>query len=74
MKKRYSILVNSCDAYKDVWPMFFYILNKTWCGDLPDVYLNTESEFYQDDYIDVKILNTDSFYWGALEAGSQENR
>lgn len=39
----YSILINSCDAYRDVWPMFFHILNETWKTERPEIYLNTES-------------------------------
>lgn len=60
----YSILVNSCDEYKDAWPMFFYILKKTWNGKLPEVYLNTESENYADNSIDVHVLNSKSIHWG----------
>lgn len=62
--KKYSILVNSCDEYKDAWPMFFYILRETWDDELPAVFLNTESENYVDGNIDVHVLNSKSIHWG----------
>lgn len=72
-RKKYSILVNSCDSYKDAWPMFFYILKETWNGELPDIYLNTESEKYVDNSIKVNVLNSKSKHWGErlIEAVNQ---
>ena len=56
----YAILINTCDAYKDAWGMFFYILKRTWTGKLPAIYVNTESEecFIPD--INVITLNSNS--------------
>lgn len=53
----YSILINSCDTYKDAWPMFFYILKKTWKTQLPDIYLNTETEYYYNENLNINVLN-----------------
>ena len=44
MNSGYSILINSCDAYSDVWESFFFILNRTWKDSLPKIYLNTEKK------------------------------
>ena len=52
-----SILVNTCDAYADAWPMFFYLLKENWPGHLPKVYLNTESLSYVTDDLEVNVLN-----------------
>ncbi|HEM3582544.1 TPA: hypothetical protein U1B90_002248, partial [Streptococcus suis] len=64
------ILINSCDAYSDVWEPFFKILEKTW----PEIsnyriILNTETKQYQNQYFDVKVMNvlpgkTPSIPWG----------
>ena len=62
----YCILVNSCDAYRDVWPFFFYLLKKNWKADeIPEIYLNTESQSYYEDGLDVVTLNhVDKCAWG----------
>lgn len=41
--KDYALLVNTCDKYRDAWPMFFYLLKKNWKDEWPDIYVNTES-------------------------------
>ncbi len=52
---KYSVLVSSCDAYKDLWDPFFYFLNNNW-PELKDkeIVLNTEKEKYT--YKNLKIL------------------
>lgn len=40
---RVVMLVNSCDAYSDVWPLFFGALEEHWPDRNVDVVLNTES-------------------------------
>ncbi|MBR2208358.1 MAG: hypothetical protein IJ859_06060 [Synergistaceae bacterium] len=66
--KNYSILVNSCDAYSDAWPMFFFLLKKHWQnvgGGMPRVYLNCETLQYHDDDIEIINLNhADTRAWG----------
>lgn len=57
MIQNYSILINSCDAYSDVWPMFFHIFCETWKGQIPRVYLNTESKSFQWEGISLTCLN-----------------
>ena len=57
MKKKYSILINTCDSYADIWPMFFHILKKTWGDEYPNIYLNTETLKYVDPDIEIVSLN-----------------
>ena len=47
MEKRmanYTILVNSCDSYSDLWEPFFLLLKKYWAGEIPEIVLNTETK------------------------------
>ena len=67
MKKKYSILVNTCDSYSDAWPMFFHLLMENWVGDFPKIYINTESNEYISEVtgIDIVTLNhKDTESWG----------
>ena len=62
---RYSILINSCDAYSDAWPMFFFLLKKMWVGHFPKIYLNTELKSYNDSSISINIINSPTdIMWG----------
>lgn len=58
--KNYAILVNSCDAYSDLWPSFFYLLRENWNGvEKHNIYINTESRESFDCDVKVKLLNTE---------------
>lgn len=58
MDKKYSILINTCDAYCDAWGPFFRILEKTWpSAKNYNIYLNTESKQYNDSFFNVTVLN-----------------
>lgn len=54
-----AILVNSCDAYSDLWPHFFYLLKTNW-ENIEDynIYLNTESKNEYTDDLKIRIINT----------------
>lgn len=54
----FSILINSCDKYSDVWEPFFRILEKSWpeAKNYP-IYLNTETKVYTDSFYNVVTLN-----------------
>lgn len=56
MSKRCSILVNSCDAFNDVWDLFFKALDIQWPDCSYDIYLSTETKKY-DNNMGVKVLN-----------------
>jgi hypothetical protein len=44
LKKKLTILINTCDAYSDVWPFFFSALNEYWPHRKLKVVLNTEQK------------------------------
>ncbi len=74
MKKEYSILVNSCDAYADVWPLFFQALNFYWLNSKEfKIYLNCES-VKEEKYSDVIFLNSEKLnrkdQWGRRFIGA----
>jgi len=67
-KNKFTILVNSCDAYKDVWPLFFAALDDYWPGRNVDIVLNTESSQKDlSNMVRVSSCNDDICrkYWGA---------
>ncbi|MFI3168656.1 MAG: hypothetical protein R3Y06_01755 [Faecalibacterium sp.] len=57
MKSDYTILVSSCDAYRDLWDPFFTILKANW-PELAqqEIILNTEEETYAFEGLQVRTL------------------
>ena len=55
----YSILINTCDNYSDIWPVFFEIFKRTWTAEVPAIFLNTEKKHYQDNDLQITCLNLD---------------
>ena len=47
LKKKVTILVNSCDKYSDLWTPFFTLLYKYWPGCDLEILLNTETKNYR---------------------------
>ncbi len=43
-KQNVTMLVNSCDLYQDIWPMFFCALKEYWPDRDMNIILNTESK------------------------------
>lgn len=41
-----EIVINSCDAYEDVWAPFFHALRGNWAGEVPPIILNSERKTY----------------------------
>ena len=57
MKKDVTLLINSCDAYKDILDPFFELLHRYW-KDLPfDIVLTTESLNYKNKYFKIKNVH-----------------
>ncbi len=52
-----TVVVNSCDAYSDLWTPFFEILSRNWAMPYP-VVLNTEHKDFEWRGLDLKILHT----------------
>ncbi len=53
--QRVTLLVNSCDAYRDVWPLFFRALEEWWPNRTFQVVLNTESQSVDFDVPNLKV-------------------
>lgn len=47
-RDRLAVLVNSCDKYSDVWPVFFQLFFKYWPDCPYPVYLGTNEKTYDD--------------------------
>lgn len=52
-----AIVVNSCDAYEDVWPIFFTCLKANLGGIELPIYLNCESKIFQYDALDIRRID-----------------
>lgn len=65
LKDKVTLVVNTCDAYSDLWAMYFAALNEFWPNRSINVVLNTE---YKKDLgfqgTEVLIHNSVSKYWG----------
>lgn len=62
-----SIIINSCDAYSDVWKPLFSCLKEYWKDCPYQIYLNTEKKsFYFDNMkiTSLNILNKKNIEWG----------
>lgn len=57
MQNKCAVLVNSCDSYKDTWYPFFAILKNRWKDLKYPIYLNTESESYKDNDLNITCIN-----------------
>lgn len=52
-----TLVVSSCDAYEDLWPIFFRILICTWKNIECSIVLNTESKSYSHPNLNIKTFN-----------------
>lgn len=53
--KQYAIMMLTCDAYRDIWPIFFGQFEKYWKDFNGTFFLNTESDHsYKSDFIDIR--------------------
>lgn len=52
-----GMCVCSCDAYSDIWPIFFRFLEKYWSGISYPIYLNTETKDYFHKSFQIKMLH-----------------
>ena len=56
-KNNVTLLINSCDAYKDILDPFFELLHRYW-NDLPfDIVLTTETLKYKNKYFSIKNVH-----------------
>lgn len=54
LEDKCAIIVNSCDAYEDVWELFFHALKDQWPNCILDIYLNTENKTYKFDGLNLR--------------------
>jgi len=55
--ERVTLLVNSCDAYADLWDPFFTLLKRYWAPLTPRILLNTETKDYQFDGLPITCVH-----------------
>lgn len=62
--KDITIIVSSCDKFKDAWEPFFVLLEKYWPNHPRKILLNSESVLYSGSFQGVKtVLNTHNESW-----------
>ncbi len=65
LKDKITVIVNTCDAYSDLWKMFCLALNEYWPDRTIDIVINTEEKktlgFKNSN---TSIHNSDSKFWG----------
>lgn len=57
MSNNYTILINSCDAYDDLWFPFFSLLKKYWNPFEVRLILNTETKSYSMDGLNIECIH-----------------
>lgn len=57
-KVQVAVLVNSCDKYEKLWPIYFGMLKRFWKDCDYPIYLNTEAKQYSFGDLDIKVLNS----------------
>lgn len=54
------ICVCSCDAYSDIWPVFFHFFRKHWPNCTLPIYLNTETKGCSQEGLNITVINDDN--------------
>lgn len=57
LSEHVTLLVNSCDAYADLWPPFFALLKKYWNPLGIRILLNTESKHFSFEGLDIECVH-----------------
>ena len=71
LKQKCTFLINSCDAYSDVWEFFFKALRVQWPDCEFPLALSTETKKFSDP--GVRVLNFDSPCWAARFKNALKN-
>lgn len=58
-----ALMLNTCDKYSDVWPVFFEQIKKNWGLENFVVYINTESKEYPNADFEIKYLHSKNTSW-----------
>lgn len=65
MKNKLKMLVNSCDAYEDLWEMFYKAVDYYWADREIDIVINTEKkDSLNFDVRKLSLHNSSSDSWG----------
>lgn len=77
MSRKYTIVVNSCDAYEVLWEPFFLLLRDQWKDSDCNIILNTETKSFALDGLNIKTLQlgveTKERQWGRRFLETLEN-
>lgn len=60
LQSKVTILVNSCDAYEDLWVPFFTLFKKYWDPEGVRVLLNTESKDFSFDGLSINCVHPEN--------------
>lgn len=60
LQSKVTILVNSCDAYEDLWRPFFTLFKKYWDPEGVRVLLNTESKEFRFDGLSIECVHPEN--------------
>lgn len=52
-----ALCICSCDAYSDIWPIFFKFMKKNWSDCNIPIYLNTETKDFSYPGFDINVVN-----------------
>lgn len=63
-QSRLTILVNSCDTYKDLWEPFFTLLHRYWKPLYSEIVLNTETENFRFQGLDIRMSHCENDDYG----------
>lgn len=61
LKQDCALVIHSCDAYSEIWPVFFAALKDNWLDCDVDIYLNTETQSFKVDGLNLVTVNQDQF-------------
>lgn len=65
IQNKLTIIVNTCDSYADLWPLFFSALNEYWKDRSIKIVVNTEEKKDLGFHADNTIIHTSqSTFWG----------
>jgi hypothetical protein len=60
MDKKVTVVINSCDAYSDIWELFFSAFSDHWRNCPYEIVLNTEKKSYSFKDLKLKVHNYSS--------------
>ncbi len=62
IQDKLTILVNTCDAYCDLWEPFFFLLKKYWNPQKYHIILNTETKDFQYEGLNIECVHSNPIW------------